>query len=128
MHPAGRCLPHAATSAGAAVQTALAAWNSQSLGDFAKLKLLLETYGKKGVELVCVNLDNTAEEAKTFLAKSPAPGTHLYQPGGLESKLATYYGVMVLPNAFVIDRQGKMANRKIQINNLEEEVKKQVLK
>jgi len=106
-----------------------AAWNSQSVGDFAKLKLLLETYGKnKGVELVCINLDNTVEEAKAYLARTPAPGTHLYQSGGLDSKLAASYGVMVLPNVFVIDRQGKMANRKIQINNLEEEVKKQLLK
>src|SRR5262249_17839829 len=72
-----------------------AAWNTQSVGDFAKLKVLLDTY--KGVELVCVNLDNTPEEAKAFLSKSPAPGVHLYQPGGLDSKLATYYGVQVLP-------------------------------
>jgi hypothetical protein len=105
-----------------------AAWNNQAVGDFAKLKLLLETYGKKGVELVCINLDNTVEDAKGFLSRSPAPGTQLYQAGGLESKLATSYGVTVLPNVFVIDRQGKMANRKIQINSLEEEVKKQLLK
>ncbi len=105
-----------------------AAWNGQSVGDFAKLKLLLETYGKKGVELVCINLDNNMEDARSFLARSPAPGTHLYQAGGLESKLATSYGVMMLPNAFVIDSKGKMANRKIQINSLEDEVKKQLLK
>ncbi len=106
-----------------------AKWNSQSLGDFAKLKLLLETYGKtKGIELVCINLDNTIEEAKAFLARTPSPGTHLFQKGGLDCNLAASYGVMVLPNVFVIDRQGKMANRKIQINNLEDEIKKQLLK
>ncbi len=108
-----------------------AAWNSQSVGDFAKLKQLLDTHGKKGVELVCVNLDSTVEEAKEFLASkavAPAPGIHLHQPGGLDSNLATSYGIMVLPNAFVIDRQGNMANRKIQMNSLKEEVEKQLLK
>jgi len=105
-----------------------ASWNQQSLGDFAKLKLLLDTY--KGVELVCVNLDNTAEEASTFLRRSPAPGVHLFQgngaASGLESPLATQYGIMVLPNLFLVGRDGKVVNRTVQINGLEDEVKKLV--
>jgi Thioredoxin-like len=105
-----------------------AAWNSQSVGDFAKLKQLLDLYGKKGVELVCINLDNKIEEARDFLSHSPAPGTHLYQTGGLESKLAVHYGVVVLPNLFVIDRTGKVANHKLQTNGVEDEIKKQLLK
>jgi hypothetical protein len=103
-----------------------AAWNSQSVGDFAKLKLLLDTYGKKGLELVCVNLDNKPEAGREFLARSPAPGTHLYQAGGLDGKLATDYGIMVLPNLFLVSKDGKVLNRKLQINNLEDEVKKQL--
>jgi hypothetical protein len=43
-----------------------ASWNGQTLGDFAKLKLIMETYGPKGLDLVCVNLDTTSEEAATF--------------------------------------------------------------
>lgn len=101
-----------------------AAWNSQSVGDFAKLKQLLDTYGKKGVELVCVNLDSKVDEAKEYLAKNPAPGTHLYQTGGLDSKLATQYGIMVLPHLFLVDRVGNVASRKVQIGNLDEELKK----
>ena len=105
-----------------------AAWNSQSLGDFAKLKLLMDAQGSKGVELVSINLDNSIDDARNFLKTTPAPGTHLYQSGGLESKLATQYGIVMLPHLFVIDRTGKVANRKIQINGLEEEVKKQLQK
>jgi hypothetical protein len=101
-----------------------AGWNTQSLGDFAKLKLLLESQGKNGVELVAVNLDNTAEEAKAFLAKSPAPGMHLHQDGGLESKPATDYGVMVLPHLFLVGKDGKVVSHTVQVNNLEDEVKK----
>ena len=105
-----------------------AAWNSQSVGDFAKLKLLLDTYGKKGVELVCVNLDNKLDDARDYLSRAPAPGTQIFKAGGLESKLATDYGIMVLPHLFVIDRTGNVANRKVQIGNLEEEIKKQTAK
>jgi len=101
-----------------------ASWNNQSVGDFAKLKLLLDTYGPKGVELVTVNLDNTAEEATAFIRKVSAPGTHLYTPGGMESKLATSYGVMMLPNLFLVNKDGKVANRTAQVANLEDELKK----
>ena len=38
----------------------------------------------------------TAKEAHDFLIHAPAPGVHLYQMGGLESKLATDYGIFVL--------------------------------
>jgi tetratricopeptide (TPR) repeat protein len=101
-----------------------ASWNQQCVGDFAKLKLLMNTYGDKGLDLLCVNLDNSAEEAVAFLKRSPAPGAHLYQPGGLDSPLATQYGVMVLPNLFLVGKDGKLVSRSVQMNTLEDEVKK----
>jgi thiol-disulfide isomerase/thioredoxin len=104
-----------------------ASWNHECLGDFAKLKLLLDKYGSQGLELVTVNLDTSAEEANTFLRQSPAPGTHLYQPGGLDnSPLATQYGIMGLPNLFLVGKDGKVLSRTVQISNLEDEIKKQV--
>jgi thiol-disulfide isomerase/thioredoxin len=103
-----------------------ASWNQQCAADFAKLKAALATYGPKGVELVTVNLDNSAAEASSFLARNPGtPGVHLFQaPGGLDSPLATQYGVMVLPNLFLVDKTGKVASRTVQIGNLEDELKK----
>jgi hypothetical protein len=100
-------------------------WSGQAAAsDFSKLKRLLETYPAKGVELVTVNLDGTAAEAQRFLANNPSAGTHLYEAGGLESKLATGYGVQVLPNTFLVGKDGKVVSRNVQINNLEDEVKK----
>lgn len=100
-----------------------ASWNQQCLGDFAKLKMLLDAHGSRGLSLVCINLDTTAEEANAFLRKAQAPGVHLFQAGGLDSPLATQYGVMVLPNLFLV-KDGKVLNRTVQVNNLEEEIKK----
>ncbi len=95
------------------------------VGDFAALKLLLDSYASKGLALVCVNLDNTAEDASAFLRRAPAPGMHLFQPGGLEGSLATQYGVMVLPHLFLVDKDGKVLSRTIQqVSNLEDELKK----
>jgi thiol-disulfide isomerase/thioredoxin len=102
-----------------------ASWNNQCTGDFAKLKQMLDTHSGK-LELVCVNLDNTSDEARKYLSSSPAPGKHLHEDGGLESKMATDYGIQVLPTIFVIGKDGKVVSRNGQIANLEDEVKKLV--
>ena len=93
-------------------------------GDFVKLKAVLEANKAAGVELLSVNLDNKPEEAKAFLAGKDLPGTHLYQAGGLEGKLATDYGITMLPNLFVVGKDGKVVNRSGQIANVEEDLKK----
>jgi len=102
-----------------------ASWNTQCTGDFTKLKAMLDTHSGK-VELVCVNLDNTLDEARTYLQSNPVSGTHLHQDGGLESKMATDYGIQVLPTIFVVGKDGKVVNRNGQIANLEDELKKLV--
>jgi hypothetical protein len=101
-----------------------ASWNQQSAGDFVKLKALVTAHASQGLELVCVNLDNTAEEATRFLQQAPAVGVHLHQAGGLDSPLATHYGVMVLPNLFLVGKDGKVLSRIVQMNTLEDELKK----
>jgi len=103
-----------------------ASWNTQAGADFAKLRTLLNTYASKGVELVCVNLDNAPGDAQAYLSRNPTPGIHLHQPGGLDSPLATQYGVMVLPNLFLVGRDGKVVSRTVQVATLEDEVRKLV--
>ena len=100
-----------------------ASWNNQSASDFTKLKALADTQGKN-VEVVCVNLDNTPKEARDFLAAVPPVGVHLYGAGGLDGKLAADYGVMVLPNLFLVGKDGKVVSRNAQIGSLDEDVKK----
>jgi hypothetical protein len=99
-----------------------ASWNNESASDFAKLKALVQ--GNPGTELLAVNLDGKAEEAKAYVERNSPVGTHLYQTGGLEGKLATDYGIMVLPQTFLVGKDGKVVNRNGQLNALGEELKK----
>jgi hypothetical protein len=103
-------------------------FNGGPVGDFAKLKLLLDSYAKDGLELVTVNLDNSSKEAADFVKKTSAPGTHLYQDGGTDSKYAVDYGVMMLPSMFLVGKDGKLVSRTLQPGNVEEELKKQLYK
>ncbi|HTU93352.1 MAG TPA: thioredoxin-like domain-containing protein [Gemmataceae bacterium] len=102
-----------------------ASWNNQCTSDFAKLKGMMDANAGK-LDVVGVNLDNSLDEARKYLQSTPAPGTHLHQDGGLESKMATDYGIQVLPTIFVVGKDGKVVNRNGQIANLEDEVKKLV--
>ena len=102
-------------------------WSKErSVGDFATLKLLLETYAGK-LAVVCVNLDNSPDEAKAFLQRVPAPGIQLFQAGGLDSPLATHYGIMFLPHLFLVDKDGRVISRTVQqVSGLDEELRKRL--
>jgi hypothetical protein len=101
-----------------------ASWIQQSIGDFARLKDLHSRYQSQGVELVCINLDNSPPEAKDAQSRVSPPGIQLFAPGGLESSLATQYGIMVLPNMFLVGKNGNVVSRTVQVGNLEDEIKK----
>jgi len=73
---------------------------------------------------VLVNLDNSQNDAVNFLQRNSLNGIHLHQPGALDSPLAVHYGVMVLPNLFLVGKEGKVVSRSVQVGGLEEEIKK----
>ncbi len=99
-----------------------ASWNQQSVGDFARLKVLLTKYAANGVELVSVNLDSAPPEA----GGQPVPGIQLAHPGGLDGPMATQYGILLPPTVFLVGKDGKVVNRNAQVPSLEEEIKKLV--
>jgi peroxiredoxin len=98
--------------------------NPQCIGDCARLKVILDKYKGQGLELVCVNLDNSPPTADSIRATGAVPGIQLYQPGGTDSALAKQYGIMVLPNMFLVGKDGKVVSRTVQVATLEDELKK----
>jgi thiol-disulfide isomerase/thioredoxin len=98
------------------------------VGDFAMLKQMHAAYAAKGFEIVTVSLDETQPAATGFLASNPLTGTHLFQATeqarGLDSPLAIQYGIIGVPTIFLVGKDGRVIDRSIQINELEEAVKK----
>jgi thiol-disulfide isomerase/thioredoxin len=94
--------------------------------DFARLKQALST--QKEVELVCVNLDMKAESAAAFLQQHPLQAFHVSQAAkdqnGLRGSLATSYGINVLPTVFLVGRDGRVINPKLQLADMEDALKK----
>jgi thiol-disulfide isomerase/thioredoxin len=101
-----------------------AGWDGRCVDDFARLRVLLQQHAARGLELVGVNLDPTPEEGLAQRAALDAPGTHVYQQGGLEGRIATRYGLAVLPTFFLVGRDGKVVRRATSLGELEEEIRK----
>jgi thiol-disulfide isomerase/thioredoxin len=102
-----------------------ASWNAANASDLAKLSAMMKTYAKDGVEVVTINLDEAQKDATVILQKAQLPGqNHVYGAGGLNGKLATDYGIMVLPNLFLVGKDGKVVSRNVQMSTLEDEIKK----
>jgi thiol-disulfide isomerase/thioredoxin len=101
---------------------------SNCVTDFARLKQLHTMYAAKGLELVLVNLDDTAADATRYLQTNPVPGTQLFQAakegGGFNSPLALQYGIQGLPTLFLVGRDGKVISRNMQMADLEDGIRK----
>ncbi|REJ66687.1 MAG: thioredoxin [Planctomycetota bacterium] len=104
-----------------------ATWCEPCKEDMEDLTDLVSKYGRKGFAILGVNVDNDRATAQAFLQKSKFPGRiDLYEPGGLDSRLANEMGVLTLPTMLLVDPKGKVINRNIHVGELEDELKKRL--
>jgi thiol-disulfide isomerase/thioredoxin len=101
-----------------------ASWCSQYVEDFEQLKKLVADHGNENVTLLGINLDNQTASSQELVRKMTVPGSHLFQPGGLDSVPAVQYGILTLPTTFLVGKDGKVVSRNVLINHLEDQVKK----
>ena len=101
-----------------------ATWCGPCTESFDDLKDLYAKYGSSGFSIIGVNLDSDAEAMNEFLKKNRLPWYQVYEPGGLESRLANEMGILTLPTKILVDRTGKVVNRNIHVSEIEEEIKK----
>jgi hypothetical protein len=72
-----------------------------------------------------VNLDSAPAEATAYLRGNKSlPWSQVYEPGGLEGRLATEMGILTLPTMILVGRDGKVLNRNIHAGELDAELKK----
>jgi thiol-disulfide isomerase/thioredoxin len=90
-----------------------ATWARPAKADMPELIKLHAKFKAKGFEVIGVNLDNDKAELDAFLQASPTPWPQLFEPGGLESRLATEFGIISLPTMFLVDPEGKVVNRSL---------------
>ncbi|HTQ38862.1 MAG TPA: thioredoxin-like domain-containing protein [Pirellulales bacterium] len=98
-------------------------WCEPCKTDFAELKELYAKYGKSGFTLVGVNVDTNLADANEYLSKNRLPWPQLWEPGGLDSRLANDMGILTLPTMILVDDKGNVINRSVHITELETELR-----
>ena len=103
-----------------------ATWCEPCKQDLALLKQVQAKYAKQGFTLLGINLDSDQSTAITYLQSNPLSWPQMYEPGGLDSRLATELGILTLPTMILIDKDGKVINRNIHAAELDGELGKRL--
>lgn len=101
-----------------------ATWADPCLPDLTTIKALVAKYGSQGFFPVGVNLDGDPKQALDYVRQQRLAWPHLYEQGGLDSPLASQWGVLTLPTMLLIGKDGRVVHRNISAAELEAELKK----
>jgi thiol-disulfide isomerase/thioredoxin len=94
-----------------------ASWASPVKLDLPELIKVYDKYHARGLEIIGVNLDNDRGELDAFLKERQLGWPHIFESGGMESRLAVDYGIISLPTMFLVDAHGKVVNRNLRTSS-----------
>ena len=86
---------------------------------------MLETYQKyhdKGFEIVGISLDSDKARLTSFIQTKKMPWRQYFDGKQWENKLAGKYGVQSIPATFLLDREGKIIDKDLRGEALEQAV------
>lgn len=84
-----------------------ASWCGPCKRSLPKLEELRAKYKGSGFEVIAINMDENAQDAKDFLEKFPVSFPVGVDPKGV---VAEKYRITGLPSAYIIDRQGNIGH------------------
>jgi thiol-disulfide isomerase/thioredoxin len=92
-----------------------ATWCGPCVAEMPNMKKLYAEFHEKGVEFIGVSLDapeanQGKEKLLAFVRKNDVPWPQYYQGNGWESTFSKGWGIDSIPQMFVIDANGKLAN------------------
>ncbi len=82
-----------------------ASWCGPCKKSFAWMNATQDKYRAQGLKIIGVNVDAKTEDAKKFLAQTPAHFTIVFESTGATQKK---YGVKGMPTSFLVGRDGKI--------------------
>ena len=101
-----------------------ATWCEPCVSDIGTIKQLYAKHGAAGFIPLGINLDANNKAVVDFLKTNKLSWPQLLEPGSLDGRLANELGIMTLPTMILIDKDGRVLNRNINMTEVEAEVKK----
>jgi TolA-binding protein/peroxiredoxin len=105
-----------------------ATWCEPCKADMVMLKDYYDKHAGKDFDIISVCLDDNASAAKQFWAQNKYPWKTIFEPGGLDGRLANEMGVMTLPLMILVDQRGNVTNTNIHVAELDTELAKLITK
>ncbi|MGC3970964.1 MAG: thioredoxin-like domain-containing protein [Pirellulales bacterium] len=93
-----------------------------ALTDMAALKELQAKYARDNVVVVGVSLDDKSETLKGYLAQNRLPWVNIHEEGGMQGKLASQMGILIVPTIMLVDKDGKVVHRGLHITEVDREL------
>lgn len=91
-----------------------ASWCGPCRGEVPNMKRNLAAYGKRGFDIVGVNLDRTLEACEKYVEQEELAWPNLMSDKdgqrGWDNPLATHYGISAIPTAILVDQEGKVVS------------------
>jgi hypothetical protein len=97
-------------------------WNSKTPNwreGFAALKKACERYHDQGVEVICVNMDETPQSAREQLRDAEAPGIQVFQRKGVDGYAGKRLGLPEMPAMLLVGKDGRVVERVAGLGQLE---------
>jgi thiol-disulfide isomerase/thioredoxin len=105
-----------------------ATWCKPCRTEMVNIKRAYERYHDKGFEVLGINLDEKRETVTEFLAQNPLPWDNLFSDdpaaNGMDHPMATYYGVMGIPQLILVGKDGKVVSLEMRAQQLDRELEK----
>ena len=91
--------------------------------DMAAIKELVKKY-RPDFQVLGVSLDDRKPDLAAYLKENPLPWPQIHEEGALDGRLANEMGIITVPTMILIDKQGKVVRRAIEVAELDQELKK----
>lgn len=87
-----------------------ASWCAPCRQSFPWMQALEDTYRRKGLDVIAVDVDHEHADAARFLTAYPSTFRIVFDPGGA---LAQQFDVVGMPTSILLDRQGRIRFRHV---------------
>ncbi|MCH8922087.1 MAG: redoxin family protein [Planctomycetes bacterium] len=101
-----------------------ATWSEPCRADLSVLKNIQAKYARDRFAIIGVSLDANKNDLRRYLTQNRLPWPHIYEEGGLDSRLANELGILTLPTMLLVDDRGRVINRNVHVGGLDGELKK----